>query len=194
MPSRFHEVTDAATLAEQRWAYERRLERRSIADMVELAKLPRERGGLGKAMSTTTMSRRVRHYVADMREVETETRDDYRHRELANLDTQQRAFAELTNRVDIESSILRARRLTGLSLSIDEVWQDVPEAIVMRDERVVLNALAGMVRVAESRRKLLGLDAPTESRVEVVSNDAVTAELNEMLARAGRPPIPAPRT
>lgn len=185
MGKRFHEVADAATLIEQRWAYERRLERRSISDMVELAKLPPEHGGLGKTLGATTMSRRARDYLETMREVEDETREDYRHRELVNLDTQQRALAQATGRVDIEASVLRARLLTGRVLTVDELWRDHPEAIVLRDEKVVLNALAGMVRIAESRRKLLGLDAPTAVAIDVTVTDAATAELNVMLAEAG---------
>lgn len=45
------------------------------------------------------------------------------------------------------------------------------------------------LEVGERRRKLLGLDAATEVKVDVTNHDAVTEELNAMLARAGRPPI-----
>lgn len=67
-------------------------------------------------------------------------------------------------------------------------------------------ALASMQRAAEigaldagavklyaelgaQRRKLLGLDAPIEAKVDVVHRDAVTEELNDMLKRAGRKPV-----
>jgi hypothetical protein len=39
------------------------------------------------------------------------------------------------------------------------------------------------------RRKLLGLDAPIEAKVDVVHRDAITEELNDMLKRAGRKPL-----
>lgn len=39
------------------------------------------------------------------------------------------------------------------------------------------------------RRKLLGLDMPAEVKVDVTNHDAVTEELNAMLARLGEKPI-----
>jgi hypothetical protein len=43
--------------------------------------------------------------------------------------------------------------------------------------------------LGRDRRKLLGLDAATKIEAEVTHRDAVTEELNAMLARAGREPI-----
>lgn len=45
------------------------------------------------------------------------------------------------------------------------------------------------LKAGAERRKLLGLDAPVESKVDVTVHDAVTDELNAMLAEAGIPPI-----
>lgn len=39
------------------------------------------------------------------------------------------------------------------------------------------------------RRKLLGLDMPAEVKVDVTNHDAVTEELNAMLARLGEKPV-----
>lgn len=50
-------------------------------------------------------------------------------------------------------------------------------------------ATAAFMRAGESRRKLLGLDAPVESKLDVTVHDGVTDELNAMLAEAGIPPI-----
>lgn len=58
-----------------------------------------------------------------------------------------------------------------------------------REEKVILAALAGLERVGAERRKLLGLDAPSQLVVDITNHDAITDELNEMLARAGRKPI-----
>lgn len=57
------------------------------------------------------------------------------------------------------------------------------------DGRIDVSATALFAKLGESRRKLLGLDMPVESRVEVVHHDAVAEELNAMLARAGRGPV-----
>lgn len=45
--------------------------------------------------------------------------------------------------------------------------------------------LDALLKVSDRRRKLYGLDAPTEARVEVHAYDGATAELNAMLAEAG---------
>jgi hypothetical protein len=68
--------------------------------------------------------------------------------------------------------------------------------IVANPETSTANRLAAIAAMRDEdreRRKYLGLDKPVESRVEVVSQDAVTEELNAMLARMGRPPIKAPK-
>lgn len=57
-----------------------------------------------------------------------------------------------------------------------------------RPDGVVLQALREYRTAGESRRKLLGLDAPAKTRTEVVNRDAVTDELNAMLARASGEP------
>jgi hypothetical protein len=66
------------------------------------------------------------------------------------------------------------------------------------DDGPVLEAVEGLRKVSESRRKLLGLDAPTRTRVEVVTEEAVDAEI-ERLTRIlagtshgglGLPPVP----
>lgn len=50
-------------------------------------------------------------------------------------------------------------------------------------------AVDKFLKAGAERRKLLGLDMPVVAKVEVVHKDAVTVELNEMLARAGRKPM-----
>lgn len=74
-------------------------------------------------------------------------------------------------------------------MTYDEVVAELPEAIVLRDERVVVAAAAGLLRVSESRRKLLGLDAPTETHVDVTTHEATLEEANEALARLGYKPL-----
>jgi Sigma-70, region 4 len=53
-------------------------------------------------------------------------------------------------------------------------WDD------LQDAGPVLQALHGIVRASESKRKLLGLDAPSRSVVEVITEDVVDAELRRL--------------
>ena len=50
----------------------------------------------------------------------------------------------------------------------------------VQDAGPVISALAGIVRASESKRKLLGLDAPARQMVTVVTEDAVDAELRRL--------------
>lgn len=181
----FDEVTDVAALREQRWVYERRVERMSYAEIRDLAALPASEGGIGRDLAASTLKQRFRDYVAAMREVETESIDEHRGRELANLDSQERSLKAQTGRVDVEATLLRARVSTGRSMTYDEVVTDAPEAIVLRDERVVVAAAAGLLRVGEARRKLLGLDAPVQTHLEVTHREATLDSLNDARAALG---------
>lgn len=183
------EATELRALHEQRWVYERRVERRGYEQIRELAVRPASEGGLGRDLTHSMLKTRFRDYVARMREVEAETIDEHRGRELANLDEQERALKARASRVDVEATLLRARVASGRSMTYDEVVAELPEAIVLRDERVVVAAAAGLLRIGESRRKLLGLDAPAEAHVEVTHRDATIDELNDALARLGESPI-----
>ena len=48
------------------------------------------------------------------------------------------------------------------------------------DDGPVIQAGLALLRVSESRRKLLGLDAPQRARVEVITEDAVEAEIRRL--------------
>lgn len=52
----------------------------------------------------------------------------------------------------------------------------------IEDAGPVLSALTGIVRAGESKRKLLGLDAPTRQTVTVITEDAVDAAIRELEA------------
>ena len=53
----------------------------------------------------------------------------------------------------------------------------------LADDGPVVQAAMGLVRVSESRRKLLGLDAPARSRVEVITSDMIEAQIRELEAQ-----------
>ena len=52
----------------------------------------------------------------------------------------------------------------------------------VQDAGPVISALAGIVRASESKRKLLGLDAPARQMVTVVTEDLIDAELARLEA------------
>lgn len=52
----------------------------------------------------------------------------------------------------------------------------------VEDAGPVISALAGIVRASESKRKLLGLDAPARQTITVVNEDVVDAEIRRLEA------------
>jgi hypothetical protein len=52
----------------------------------------------------------------------------------------------------------------------------------VQDAGPVISALSGIIKASESKRKLLGLDAPARQVVTVVTEDAVDAELRRLEA------------
>ena len=51
------------------------------------------------------------------------------------------------------------------------------------DDGIVLQAGMALLRVSESFRRMKGLDAPAKSRVEVITEDVVDAELADLARR-----------
>jgi hypothetical protein len=62
------------------------------------------------------------------------------------------------------------------------------------DDNPVIAAVGQLLRISESRRRLLGLDAPTRSRVEVVTPEMIEEQIAEMERKiresAGQVPQP----
>lgn len=52
--------------------------------------------------------------------------------------------------------------------------------VPVEDDAPLLNAIAQALRISESRRKLLGLDAPAKKRVEVITTDQFTEAMKEL--------------
>ena len=186
------ELVDPRIEREARWCYERRLERMTVRDIAELSARPRDDGGFGYGISPATVSRRVRWYHAQMLELESESRDEARGREIELLDKTTRAAADLVDPVD-RAATAKLRAVAEYQRKHDPEHApdpDSPALVVLREDAVRLRALRLLVEVSDSRRKLLGLDAPTEHKIDVTVTDAATAELNAMLAEAGLEPIP----
>ena len=55
----------------------------------------------------------------------------------------------------------------------------------LRDTGPIVAAVLALLRVSESRRKLHGTDAPARTRVEVVTEDMVDAEIARLVALHG---------
>lgn len=183
------EVVDPRIEREARWCYERRLERMTMRDIAALSGRHPDEGGIGTPLSFPTVSRRVRHYHAMMLEVESETRDEARGREVEVLDRAARDAADLIGPIDRAAT---AKRQALVKREGGDPHD--PALVVLRDEAVRLRALKLLVEVGAERRKLLGLDAPTETHIDLTITDAATAELNAMLAEAGLDPIPESET
>jgi hypothetical protein len=186
-----NELVEVRVMAEQRWAYERRMERLSYRAMRSLV-IEAPPAGLGYDLSEHQLKALVTGYRERMAGLEVETLEEHRERELADLDEQHRALVALLDPVDRVAS---AKVAAGLGFaSVEELARAEPALLVLRDDKVRIAALSSLRAVGESRRKLLGLDAPTQLKAEVTVRDAVTEELNEMLARAGRKPITEEKT
>lgn len=55
---------------------------------------------------------------------------------------------------------------------------------VIVDDRKILGAIDRLVRISESRRKLLGMDAPVKTQVDIVETTQEDLELQELLREA----------
>lgn len=174
------ELIAVRVLHEQRWAYERTLEHLSYRAMRTLANHPPERGGLGYDLSEHALKSLVKGYRDRMAEVEARTLEEHRERELADLDDEHRMLSELLGPIDTGRAAVIAKHF-GYD-SIEAFVIDNPTADVWRDDGVRLRALRERRAVGESRRRLLGLDAPQSVKVDVTTHDAVADELNAMLA------------
>ena len=179
------ELTDTVILQEERWAYERRVDRMTYRAMADLAVRPEAEGGLGRPVSTATLVRRANAYRKGLMLEEAETRDEYRARELEALDKQERALYTFLDPVDRAET---SKVAGALGLTIDELMQRKPAFIVMRADKVRIAALSQLRAVSESRRRLLGLDAPTESSVTLTTVDATDAALADLAAQLGKTP------
>lgn len=185
------EVVSPRIEREARWCYERRLERMTMRDIAELAAKHPDDGGLGHPISAQTVHRRVKHYHAQMLELESESRDEARGREIELLDKTTRAAADLVDPVD-RAATARLRAMAEHQRKVDPEHAPDPNSpalVVLREDKVRLRALGLLVQVSNERRKLLGLDSPVEHNVNVTVTDAATAELNAMLAEVGLPPV-----
>ena len=155
--------------------------------MRRLVSRPPSEGGLGYDLSEHALAGLVRGYIETMRETLTEQRDAYVARELADLDRQQRALEAVLGRNIDAAETAKVAAALGYSSAL-ELVRAQPDLVVPLSAGDVVRVLAALRAVGESRRKLLGLDAPVEAKVDVTHRDAVAEELSRMLAEAGIDP------
>ena len=165
---------------EEAWAYERHLEHLSYRAMRAAALADPRDGGLGYDLSEHVLKARVTGYLERMRETLTDEREAYVARELANLDVQQRALSSLLAAGIDHAATAKVAASLGYGSAVELVKAE-PELAVPLDVGAVATLLRELRAVGESRRKLLGLDAPLAAKVDVTHRDAVEQELAAML-------------
>ncbi|SRR6266511_1782544 len=96
-----------------------------------------------------------------------EPADELRSLELARLD---QMWVEALK-------VLRRRHVV---VSHGEIVRD--DGRPLEDDAPVLHAIDRLLKIQERRARLLGLDAPTQAKVTVISEDAVDAEIRRLEA------------
>lgn len=121
--------------------------------------------------STRTNARRAiqRALAATVRE----PADELRQLELVRLDA---LWVEATK-------VMTAEHLTVNHGKVVEV-----DGVPLKDDGPVLSAIDRLLKIMERRAKLVGLDAP--AKVQVMSLDAIDAEIEQLSAELGRTEAP----
>lgn len=186
--SESHSRSLAESLSEARWAYERRhVDCLSYHVIADLSGAPVAEGGVGRSMTMKTVRKRVSDYRDTLAVgVDDETREEQRAAGLADLNLRQRAFTALLSRVDEAATLQRAFAMntTGAVLA-----EQRPDLLVPRDEKMQMRALENLRMIGESRRRLLGTDAPVRVDADVTMRDGVLDDLNAALVALGREPV-----
>jgi hypothetical protein len=111
----------------------------------------------------------VQRGLADMRQ---EASDEVKQMELDRLDD----IARGLHRVFVTPHFV-------VSAATGKVARHPDTDEVLIDDGPVIQAGAALLRVMERRAKLLGLDAPARSRVEVITSDMIEAQIADLEAQ-----------
>jgi len=155
------EIIVARVVHEEQWAYDRRSERLGIRQIARLSALPPEQGGLGYPLSETVVRSRVEAYFSRIRSSLQTGVEERRARQEEEID----------DLIRLAVADIRAARAAG-------------------DVRASAEAEMRLLRYQEREAKIFGTDAPQRIETEVTTRDAVADELDAMLARMGRDPLP----
>lgn len=167
---------------ERAWAYERWMQRLSYSAMRWLANLPPAEGGLGYDLSESALRGLVKSARDDRGDL-TMSREDRIERQSAEVD--ERGRGAIQDYVNARTMLDQPRPVAADFMEREDyleallTWSKTVEAGL----KAVESAERRLEAVHNREAKLHGLDAPTEAKVEVTTRDAVTAELEAMLAR-----------
>lgn len=99
-------------------------------------------------------------------------------RDVAREDTDAQTMLELERLDELARHLYRVLATTHYAVAKDgKVILHPVTRKPLADDEPTIAAVAELRKVGESRRKLLGLDAPTKHRVEVVTEEQVDAEI-----------------
>ncbi|MDA8322213.1 MAG: hypothetical protein M0030_20715 [Actinomycetota bacterium] len=127
------------------------------------AQIAREMGWRSQAAAHQAVQRALADSVA-------EPAAEVRQMELDRLDEIARVYRRVLARDHLVVADGRVVKLDGQPLL---------------DSGPLMQAAAGLLRVSESRRKLLGLDAPAKSRVQVITEDAIDEAIAQLTQELG---------
>jgi hypothetical protein len=119
-------------------------------------------------LSASTAYEAVQRGLAD---TIAETNDEVRRQELERLD-------------DLARVSLRVLAKTHVVVSQGRVAKHPDTGEVLVDDGPILAAIDRLLKIQDRRAKLLGLDAP--AKVEVLTMDAIDAEIRRLEAEVGR--------
>lgn len=90
--------------------------------------------------------------------------------------------AELVKLDAMETACWAVLRRRHITISHGRVVESPETGEPLEDDEPVLRATATLLRVAERRAKLMGLDAPSRQTVTVVTEDVIDAEIARLTA------------
>jgi hypothetical protein len=146
-------LIEARVVREREWMHARWMERMTFRQISAAAALPVEMGGLGVQISPAGCKAMVHAYREDRGDV-TMGREERRERQSDEIDEMARA-----------------------------IRRDLARWAEEHDGAVNLKLVEALLALGKREADLHGLAAPTEIKAEIVTRDAVDAEIEAMLAR-----------
>jgi hypothetical protein len=160
------QLDEADALEVEAWIWQRRRERLTISQVVELMAKPIAEGGLDKVMSRSTLWRRVERTRADKLALMGKDIAAERLEAIEELDEISQGLRELAGKWYFDANGDRQARPESMRYS----------------------ALVAMADVALKRAKLSGLESPVQIEATVVHASAIDIELDKLIAQANKTP------
>lgn len=167
---------DAAALRAKGWTYQR------IANELGFASKGKAHEGVARAF----------------RDIPSEDSEEAKRLDLERIDRLIEVAWDVLERLHVSVSDGHVvRRQIGVErdeqgvVTLDGQGQPIPVYEELLDDGPTLNAIDRISRLLERRAKIIGYEAPARSRVEVITEDAVDAEIARLEAKLGaRDPDP----